>query len=255
MKQDMGQWLSKVVAALSGETDTPSAIAQQLEAARRSRTKVFIEQISAESPIVSTSTIEQVRESDFTIDQPVLDGFNRQLATGEKVIISFVSGSGRVSGESRSLGRTKIQTGGGGTLFGYRLALPDQLGVSERREQPRTRVVVNFSAELELYSARTGSTAPIICIVEDISVGGLKVRSRNAAGRVEPNERVYIKVTLPPPVGLLTEMVHVAYVEPIKGSNDRRLGLRLEKSIEALDELAREIASRRRRGAPTARDE
>lgn len=246
----MPQWLAKVVDALSG--GELSEVRRILEAARRNRTKLHLESFGPgadqdDESIVLISTIEQVRAKDFVIDQPTIGGITRPLAIGEQLRVSFLTTSGLMTAETRSLGRVKIPSGGTRAFFGYHLAMPDHIEAEERRIAGRVLVGFDLAPEVELHTDRTHFLAPVRGVMHDLSAAGMKIRTRNAADRISPEDRVYLRVDLPDPVGPLTEMVVIVRVDPGRSSGENIIGVRFERHIETLDELIEELALRRKR--------
>ena len=58
---------------------------------------------------------------------------------------------GRLAGETQALGRTRIPNDAGETLFGYKLRLPDELTVVDRRRGLRKLLGKDLVREAELF--------------------------------------------------------------------------------------------------------
>ncbi len=190
-------------------------------------------------------TIEQVRSDDFVIGQPTVDGLQHSLATGEQLRMSFLTENGLMSGRTESRGRIKVPSGGEQMIRGYRLTIPKTLEVDTRREHERVLVIPGLILEAEL---RTFSQQqPIHGVVLDISEGGMKIRCRNAKGKLGNGQRVYLKVELPEPVGLLTEMVRIVHVSPDERMDRHLIGVSFRHRIEGLGRFLEQHEKQRRR--------
>ena len=245
----MSDWLSKVKNALAGDGAAKSDARAHLLVAHRDRAILELESLNQEGidiPVMS-ATIEQIREKDLMISQPSVGGINRVLATGERLRLSFVGLNGRLRGESTVLGRIKVPAGGaseensgGRMLYGYRLALPASLEIVTERTDTRALIGRDLAVEVELHTFE--QQAPIRGFVKDISKGGLKIRSSNAKGKLSEGQRLYLKVELPPPVGLLTEMVRITHLEPTGKGEQLMIGLAFGRRIEVLTKFLKDNA-------------
>jgi c-di-GMP-binding flagellar brake protein YcgR len=239
----MGAWLTKVVHALRGQTLTRKMSREALVEAQRAAIKLELNIQGASGAIIAHAPIEAVRDDDFVISQPMVDRTAYMLAFGENVRISFLHASRYVTGETRCLGRMKIARTDGGqrqTVPGYRLALPDELQMVERRKHSRTLYHLRHPIEARLHSPSffDGVAGDIV----DLSIGGARMvlppRSRNMV----PGETMYLKMMLPPPGGLIDELVKVVRVEIDPASGSFTLGLRFEKDQRELEKLFRGLA-------------
>jgi hypothetical protein len=230
---------SKMMNALSGQSDSLAAVRLTLEAAQQSRTKIAIEPRGANQPGVMTALIEQVREQDFVISQPSIGGMTHPLAFGETMRISFVNQAMYHSGETKCLGRVKIPSGQSGhTLFGYSMALPAAMDAEDRRSAPRVRLDFQRLPEAQLYSPAL--KGPVFGYVTDISMTGASVRTPLAAGRIIPGQEIFLKASLGEPVGVLDEVVDVARVHAEASSEQQIIGISFRRRIEGLDRLLRQ---------------
>ena len=233
----MGQWISKLARVLSGE-DSPDGARELLQAAYADRVKLKLEPLktSVENATVMTATIEQVRQDDVIISQPVIGGVTRPLVTGETLRISLsLKSAGRLAGEVEVLGRHKIPSGGDAPLQGYRLSLPQELSDEDRRSSKRREMASNLAREVELY--HSGDDEPIRGVVQNLSIGGMQIRTHDSQPRLRPGERVRLVVHLPPPVGGLNRMVTVARLASNRNPRHRVIGIAFERGIPGLAEL------------------
>jgi hypothetical protein len=221
------------------------AVRRALLAAQHARTPVELQVVPRGEEVrpILSCTIEQLREGDLVIGQPLIGGLNHPLAIGEELTLAFLSTRGRLRGRTRSLGRIRIPSGGARMLSGYRLAIPDELHSVERREHHRVRLGIDLAPEAELFTRF--DRGPVVGVVEDLSIGGVKIRSRNARGKVAAGRRAYVKMKLPPPINEIGQMVSITRVEP---GNDREvllISLLFERQLPQLAEFIQEAQLRR----------
>jgi hypothetical protein len=239
--------LDMVMHALRGGRPSHDPARALLLAAQRARTPVELQLALATAPDrpTLTCTIEHVRRDDLLISQPLVAGRNHPLAIGEGLVMAFVSPRGRVIGRTRSLGRIKVPSGGARPFFGYRLSLPLELVTDDRREHHRVPVGFDLAPEAELFTRF--DRGPVRGVVEDLSIGGARIRSRNARGRIAPARRAYVKISLPPPINELGQMVTITHIEPGRDPEVQLIGLEFETPVAALTDFLRQAQQRRRR--------
>lgn len=243
--------LTKMMGALSGQSEARAAVRLTLEAALQSRTKIVVEPRGAGHPGVMTAMIEQVRDEDLVISQPSIGGMTHPMAFGETLKISFVLQAMYHAGETHCLGRVKIPSGPGGhPVFGYALALPAALETEDRRGAPRVRMNFQQLPEAQLYSPAL--TGPVLGFVSEISMTGASIRTPLAAGRIVPGQEVFLKASLGEPVGVLDEVVDVSRVQAEAGSEHQIIAISFRRRIEGLDVLLRRSAPPDRAVAPAA---
>jgi hypothetical protein len=240
----VGQWISKLARALAGE-DAKDEARELLRTAYADRVKLKLEPLktSVENATVMTATIEQVRDGDLVISQPVIGGVTRPLVTGEKLRLSLsLKSVGRLAGEVEVLGRHKIPSGGGAPLQGYRLSLPDELDDEDRRAAKRRAMASNLAREVELY--RRDDDEPIRGVVQNLSSSGMQIRTHDSHPQLRPGERVRLVVHLPPPVGGINRMVNIARLAGNRNPRHRVIGITFEREIPGLAELLRKGQNR-----------
>jgi c-di-GMP-binding flagellar brake protein YcgR len=209
-----------------------------LRAAYADRVKLKLEPLktSVKNATVMTATIEQVRDDDLVINQPVIGGVARPLVAGETLRISLsLKSVGRLVGEVEVLGRFKIPSGGSAPLRGYRLSLPNELSDDDRRTSKRKDMAVNLAREVELY--RRDGDDPIRGVVQNLSIGGMQIRTHDSQPNLRPGERVRLVVHLPPPVGGVNRMVTIARLAGKRTPRHRVIGIAFEREIPGLVQL------------------
>ena len=211
---------------------------QLLQAACQGRIKLKLEQLKTHVPnaTIMTATIEQVSEDELIISQPVINGVARPLVNGEELRLSFsIKSVGHLIGETEVLGRYKIPSGGDDPLRGYRLSLPGELFEDDRRASRRKTSSLNLAREVEVY--RRDGDDPIRGVVQNLSVGGMQIRTHDSTPQLRPGQRVRIIVHLPPPVGGVNRMVTVARLAGKRNPRHRVIGIAFEREIPGLAEL------------------
>lgn len=250
----MGAFLSKLKRAFTGEPSDSEAVQYILLAAHRERAKLKIELLDhlGDQPRIMSATILKVRKNDFVISQPMIDGRKHAMVKGESLRLSLLCTAGHLTGQSKARGRIRVAakddpppaTGqappesvggdgsrGRGIVYGYRLSLP-KFFESESRSEERIPISQDLDIEAELHSP--SHHEPVRGVVKNISRGGLRIRSHNAKGKLSKGQRVYLKVELPAPIGLITEMVRVAHLAPADDDVHLMVGVAFSRRIEAL---------------------
>lgn len=209
-----------------------------LRDAYKTRTKLWLEPIntSVRNSTLMTATIAQVRSSDVVISQPTIGGVTRPLVTGEELRLRFSHDpAGHLTGETEVLGRQQIESGGSSTLHGYVLAIPHGLDLEERRSDKRSESTVNLAREVELYHQEDAE--PVRGVVQNLSVGGMQIRTHNDQHKLEQGDRVRLVVHLPAPVGGINKMVTIARLAANRNKRQQILGIAFERQIDGLAEL------------------
>ena len=230
--------LSRIKRSLVGEPDAKEETRSLLVDARKARSKLWLEPIltSVRNSTLMTATIEQVRSDDVVISQPTMGGVTRPLVIGEALRMSFSVGSaGHINGETEVLGRYDIPSGGSTPLHGYLLAIPDGLDVEERRTTRRAKSRVNLAREVELY--RDEVDDPVRGVVQNLSLGGMQIRTHDSQPKLSQGERVRLVVHLPPPVGGINKMVTIARLAPNHNPRQQVLGITFTREVPGLAEL------------------
>ena len=232
----MAEWLSKVMSKV-GIPDARAAVRESLQAALRNRCKVYIE--SPDQGVVALTQVQQIEGNEIVIAVPSIGGMTYPLAFGESLKISFVDDRVNVSGQTRCLGRVKVPTGDGKTLFAYRIALPDSLVTEERRADARVELPADIAPEAHLYSGRM--PAPIVGRVSNISMSGARITTSGALRGLAPGQEVYLKFMMPEPVGLVDEVVEIHRIESDARQGTHQIGVSFHRRLERLAALMRPV--------------
>ncbi len=239
----MPAWLSSVKRALRAGPNAQERVRLLLKEAYRARTTLDLEPLNQTGfhKLVLAATIEQVRDDDLIISQPLIGALNHPLATGEELLMSFgVDSMGGVSGKTQALGRVQIPSGGARLLYGYRLAMPATLRAHERRQHRRVTFGSGPPPAAALYSRP--KDAPLRGTVLDISIRGMLIRVLHEPEcELELQQRVHLSVQLPPPVGVIDEDVTVVRVAPSTNRTNNYVGVAFDGEIEGLADLVRRL--------------
>lgn len=191
------------------------------------------------------ATIEQVREDDLVISQPMIGGRVRPLVAGEPLQLGLIGPDGRHVGRTKCLGRIRIKSGGQQVMYGYRLAFPAALEPEDRRQNYRIGVEFDLAVLTELYVQDTGG--PIVGVLMDLSAGGARARlrcpdvPRGFIGRVQ----AALRMTLPEPVGTVEQVVRVNRIERCARTGHNIVAIEFTEEIESLERLIRALEIRR----------
>jgi len=239
--------------ALTGEAEIAARIRRELQALQRSRAKMNLELISmlGGNPETLATVVEQVREKDIIISQPSSGALTRPLAGGDRVRLCFAASGGISTGEARVLGRIKMQSGGKGMFFGYRVSIPTQMQTVERRQHPRIPFEYGSEPMVHLTSSTDGASeearASLSGHMQDISIGGAQVRIDGSAPPIKPGARMMLISDFPMPVGSVNHPVTVQRVERDPNTGVTRLGLQFATRIPNLAAFLETLQARRTR--------
>ena len=239
----MPAWLSSVKRALGAGPNAQERARLLLKEAYRARTTLDLEPLNQTGfhKLVLAATIEQVRDDDLVISQPLIGALNHPLAIGEELLMSFgVDSMGGVSGKTQALGRVQIPSGGARLLYGYRLAMPAVLRAHERRQHHRVTFGSGPPPAAALYPRP--KDAPLRGTVLDISIRGMLIRILHEPEcELALQQRVHLSVQLPPPVGVIDEDVTVVRVAPSANRTNNYVGVAFKGEVEGLAELVRRL--------------
>ncbi|MEM7228082.1 MAG: PilZ domain-containing protein [Planctomycetota bacterium] len=191
----------------------------------------------------ATSTIEMVRKDDFIISQPILNGHVLPLASHELIEVTVTGPDGCVTFETRAQGRFKTTSGTGKPFFGYRLDMPEELNVDERRQYHR--VLVGYDVAPEATLRTPDCKMPIHAVVEDISAGGARLRCRNGADHLQMGQFGYLHLELPEPIGTVSTLVRICAVKPSSDEYATSVHLAFDRPIAELSDFIRQVDLRR----------
>ena len=239
----MPTWLRSVKRALGAGPNAQERVHLLLKEAYHARTTLELEPLNPTGfhKLVLAATIEQVRDDDLIISQPLIGALNHPLATGEELLMSFgVHSMGGVSGKTQALGRVQIPSGGAQLLYGYRLAMPAVLRADERRRHRRVTFRSGPPPAAALYPRP--KDAPLRGTVLDISVGGMLIRILHEPEcELALQQRVRLSVQLPSPVGVLDENVTVVRVAPSANRTNNYVGVAFDGEVEGLADLVQQL--------------
>lgn len=235
----MGEWFWRLLGrGEAGHASSRPAVLDALQAALRNRCKVFLE--APDQGIVAATNVEQITADGIIIAQPAIGGMTYPLAFGESLKLSFVDQRTNLTGQTRCLGRVKIASGNGGaTLFAYRLALPSRLRVEERRTEPRSEIDFAAAPEAQLYSGSL--LKPLAGRLTSISVIGARMHIAAPLSNLSMGQQLYLKFTLPEPVGLIDEVVQVERMDLDRRNGTHTIGVTFKRRVDRLAGVMRSL--------------
>lgn len=241
------QRLRETIAGRSAERGGVEAM-RLLHAAQRVRARIELQEMTtlgAEQTEPMLTTIELVRLDGLAVSQPTIGGLSRQLILNVPLRLMFNLNGRRWSGETCSLGRTRMASGGARPLFGYRLALPDDLA-EEPDRRSLVRVVVGFDlaprAEIHFLSDAMHHAEGR---VHELSESGALIIAPKSIPRIEAGSHVSVDLVLPEPIGAMTVGAEVRHItERMKGV---AIGLLFLSEVPGMPELVRLLEIRRHR--------
>ena len=232
----MGEWFSKILGRVSAKKAGVNApVRQALDAALRTRARIMLE--APDQGIISATFIEQIDNGELVVDQPSIGGLTYPLAFGEKLGLSFVIDRTHYTGRTRCLGRARLPSGGRGALYAYRLMIPEALKGEERRDAPRTEIMPEIAPRAQLYVGTLGNG--MFGQLTSISMTGARIHTDQSLALLSLGQEVYLKTTLPEPVGLLDELVEVQRLEPDQRTGLNIIGVQFRRRIDRLETLMR----------------
>ena len=154
---------------------------------------------------------------------------------GNRFALSFIESTGRVNGEVVCQGRVRMKSSDDGPRHGFRFALPSTLMRVERRHEQRDNISPDTAPEVELTSF--DHRTPIYGRLVNISRGGARLRCQNAEQKLQVGQEVYLKMLLPEPVGLVTEVVRVLSLTPCDDEPGLYASVSFHQHIQGLGDL------------------
>lgn len=220
----------------TSSNETRAQVVRSLKEAKSDGVRIELEPVKSLStrPPMIVVSIEDVDDSKLVVSQPSPEA-TRYLMRGKRYSLGFFHRHGRMVGHTICRGRIKHTLEGNRILYGYRFSIPESLVAEERRQNPRRKFALGDEPEIELTSFEHRS--PIFGRVIDLSKGGMRISCTNGMNKLRVGQDVYLKMELPPPVGLLTELVRVIDLSPGKQSHDLTISISFQAPVNALVEL------------------
>lgn len=242
----MAAWLRRLKDAISTGSEASAETRELLTLAHRTRARVeLIERTGNADNTTMACTIEQVNDADICVSQPTVGGFSRQLIGRVPLTISFSVNGARFSGETRSLARARMRSGGDRPLFGYRLAMPDGLAQQgDRRSLVRVVVGYDLAPRAEIHLLTDG----MHCVngrVHELSEGGVLITTAQSVTPLEIGQHVACELALPEPIGVMTIGAEVRHLN--QRPNGTAIGLMFLGEVPGMRELVRLLEIRRSR--------
>jgi hypothetical protein len=233
---EMGQWFTNLLGRFRKQkTDTRGLVRAALQQALRNRCKVYLE---APQGVVAATQVQQVSLDELIISQPSIGGLTYPLAFGETLKISFVDQTTNLTGRTKCLGRVKVNAGSFtdgkiGTLYAYRMGMPESLKSEERRHEQRAEIIPEIAPDAQLYAGSI--TRPVLGKLTSISMGGACIHTDMPINSLSLGQEIYLKSTLAEPVGILDEVVEVNRLEPDRRTGMNVVGVTFRRRLDRLD--------------------
>ncbi len=220
----------------TNSNEARNQVVQRLKEAKSAGVRIELEPVKSLSnrPPMIVVSIEDVDENKLIVSQPSPDA-KRNLIRGKRYLLGFYDQHDRIVGHTICRGRIKQTLEGNRILYGYRFSIPESLAQEERRQNPRRKYTLGDEPEVQLTSFEHRS--PIFGRVLDLSKGGMRINCTNGMNKLRVGQDVYLKMQLPPPVGLLTEMVRVIDLSPGEKNHDLTISVSFQAPVNALVEL------------------
>ncbi len=232
----MARWLDSILGTFGLGTPTDEDIAERLRAAQEDGEHLELRplgSVEADPPTILAEII-RVDDAAIIIAPPTLDEA-RRMRHGNRFALSFLEATGRVNGEIVCQGRVRLKSDGDSPGHGFRFSLPRALMRVERRIEHREHIDPADAAEVELTSFERQS--PIYGRLVNISRGGARLRCQNPDAELLVGQDVYLKMTLPEPVGLVTELVKVLSLNPCADESGVDASVSFHQHIQGLGDL------------------
>lgn len=235
----MANWLSRMRDAFAASSGGAANVRRVLLTAKQTRAELTLAPISSgpRDCDALTTTVLELHSDGFIIAQPMMGRAVRFLKRLDKYKVSLRTAQGRLSGETRVLGRARIAAEDGHHVTGYRLSLPATLALADARSALAMLLGDELAVEAELHIiSRSG---PVIGMVTDINPVGAYLRCRNSVDGVERGQKARFHLDLPEPVGRLREWVSIAETEQDPAGGGLIVRVAFEKRNHAIaDALA-----------------
>jgi hypothetical protein len=230
----VANWLSRMRDAFAAQGGGAASVRRFLLTAMQTQAEVTL------APTASTTTSDNrlttrilgIHRDGLIVAQPMVGRAVRFLKRPDRYRLSFRTPQGRVSGETKVLGRARISGENGHHLTGYRLSLPVTMQQADAANALTALLGDELAVEAELHIiSRNG---PVIGLVTDINPAGAYLRCRNTVDDVECGQKARFHLDLPEPVGRIREWVSIADTEEDPGSGALLVRVAFEKRNEAI---------------------
>lgn len=252
-KPGVNSLLDKLRTLMLGGTDDRAGARRLLERCLRNGGRVTLLSTRNGSRKESMiATIEQVRENDFVIDRPMVGAHVHPLAINEPLHISFICNNGHCSGMTKPIGRYRFSSGSKKTkrvLYGYRMAIPEQLESSNRRRYHR--VPLEHGAPMCVALHSSDHAAPIQAVVLDLSAGGMRLQLKDEMMLIDGQEML-LTAEMPPPHGSIAATVEVMRVSQCPRTGRPTIGVRFSEEVANVARYVRQLEIQRGRRAGAA---
>lgn len=226
----------------AGGQTPPEEVARLFAEALTARAKLELEPVKSvrSNPPLIVLSLESIGEGDFVVSQPTAEAA-QHLHKGRRYMLGFFDEESRLIGETTCLGRTQYEDDRNRMIYTYRFSLPTKLRRQEpnRRRERRIRLDVDPEVELSAFELKS----PIYGVAVDLGRRGARIRCHNAMNKLRIGQDVYLKTTLPEPIGQFSEMVRVMNLQPCRGTPELLVGVSFHGAIPNFDALLKRDAA------------
>lgn len=211
-------------------------VAQKLNQVKDDGIKLELQQRDStqSTPTLIVLGIEAVDEDGFLVTRPKADSA-RQLVKGQTYRLGYYEGGGRQVGETICLGRAQYLDERKRVVYTYRFSIPDSLETEPERLKSTRGKRLDEELEVELSSFKHRS--PIYGMMVQLGRHSAKIRCHNALHKLQVGQDVYLKMELPPPVGLVTEMMRITDLLPTPSGKELQVAVTFHTRLKGLEEL------------------
>lgn len=229
-----------LIARLAGmlhDHERRDAIVEHLRAIAEAGSEIELEQVRDPSrSVVMKARLLWVDDDELFIGAPQIAGANRPLVRNEPLRLSITDGEQLLCCETHVIGRARGESDGE-DVFGYRLAIPDDLGPPKPQNQrndirPKPR---HYIVEAELRSLKRD--IPVRGVIAALSEKMVHVRSMNAPPWLREGERMSLRAELPRPIGTVEPTVTVNSVRRVDERGTTMIGLTFVVPMHGLSKL------------------
>lgn len=219
----------------SGRTGN-ALVAQKLHQVKDGGIKLELQEMDSTqtTPTLIVLGIESVGENGFLVTRPKTDSA-RHLVKGRTYRLGYYEGGSRLIGETICQGRAQYLDERKRLVYTYRFTIPESLEVEPERLISTRGKRLEQELEVELSSFKHRS--PIYGMMVQLGRHSAKIRCHNALNKLQVGQDVYLKMELPQPVGLVTEMMRITDLLPTPSGKELLVAVSFHTRVKGLEDL------------------
>lgn len=233
----MGDLFHSIRTLFSGDRARRDQVRHLLVEAKDDGTKIELQvigSVQAHAPMFAL-TLASVDEAEFIVGQPTAEA-SRELKPGRRFIIGFYRGRERWIGETTCLGRTKVRDERQRILYTHRFSLPEDLRCETPRSEEKASSRYRFQ-DLDIELSAFELHSPIYGKTVDLGRRKARLKCHNAMNKLHVGQDVFLKTTLPEPVGAIADLARITRLQPIPDSPAFLVEVTFHTPIEKYDDL------------------